>query len=100
MNAVLEDRGSILRDGHLKLGGEGSRFLEIISVRKHLPAAANRFVHFDGDRRVLVVAESDFIFHLPGLVVDALVVDLFALGNDIEGIADVNADASLGLWRA
>src|SRR6266403_246145 len=91
-DTVLEDGGAILGDGHLELGGPGGGLGEFVRGGEHFPVAADGLVDLDGDGRVLVVAQGDLEFHLPDASRDALVVGLLALGDDIEGVADVHGD--------
>ena len=39
-----------------------------------------------------MVAQGDFKFHFPGVGVDALVIGLLAVGDYVEGVADVDGD--------
>src|SRR6266446_2869399 len=91
-DTVLEDGGAILGDGHLELGGPGGGLGEFVGGGEHFPIAADGLVDLDGDGRVLVVAQSDLEFHFPDMRVDALVIGLLALGDDVEGVADVHGD--------
>src|SRR5437899_6173586 len=68
------------------------RFSCFCRSRKHLPIAANGFVYLDGNRRVLVIAQGDFKFHLPQPAAEALVVRLFALADHVKGVADFHGD--------
>ena len=75
------------------MGGEGGGFGEFVAGIQHLPVAADGFVYLDGDGTVFVIPQSNFVFHFPGVGVDFLEVGLFALGDYVEGVADVNGDA-------
>ena len=37
-----------------------------------------------------MVAQRDFKFHFPSVGIDALIVGLLVLGDDVEGVADVD----------
>src|SRR6266851_6830433 len=89
-DTVLEDGGAVLVDGHLELGGPGGGFRELVRGGEHLPIAADGFVDFDGDGRVLVVAQGDLELHFPHMSVDALVIGLLAFRDEIKGVADVH----------
>ena len=49
-------------------------------------------LHLDGDGDVFVVAQGDFEFHFVDVGGDFLEVGLFAFGDDVEGVADVDGD--------
>src|SRR5215469_3688877 len=87
LDAVLEDGGPVLRHWNFELSGPRRRFGEVVRVGEHFPVTADGFVYFDNDGRILVIAQRDFKFHFPGVVVDAFVVGLFALGDDVKSVA-------------
>ena len=91
-DAVFEDRRGVGGDGNLELGGECGGFGEFVGGAEHFPFAADRLVDFDGDGRVLVIAESNFVFEFPCVGVDVFVVGLLALSDDVESVADVDGD--------
>src|ERR1700676_548469 len=91
-NAGPQDGGAVLLYGDFELGGEGGGLGVLVGGREQVPVAADGLVDFDGDGGVFVVAQGDFKFHFPGVIVDALVVGLLAFGDDVEGVADMHGD--------
>src|ERR1700730_958564 len=91
-DAVFEDGGAVFVDGDAELGAPGGGLGELVGGGEHVPIAADGLVDLDGDGRVLVIAQGYLEFHLPDVGVDALVVGLFALGDYVEGVADVHGD--------
>src|SRR5215469_3780851 len=91
-DAVLQDRGAVFRHGNVELRREGRRFRVLVAGRDHFPIAADGFVHLDDDGGVLVAAQGDLILEFPGVGIDVFVVGLLVLGDDVESIADVDAD--------
>ena len=89
-DTVAQDRGAVLVDGDLELSGESGGFGVLEGGVKHFPVAADGLVDFDGDGRILVVAQSNFKFHFPSVRVNALVVCLLALGDNVESVADMD----------
>src|SRR5260370_18970204 len=89
-DAVLQDGSAVLGDRDDELGGEGGGLGVLVGGREHFPIATDGFVDLHGDGAVFVVAQGNFKFHFPNVGVDALVVRLFVLGHDIEGVADVD----------
>src|SRR3979490_2470063 len=83
-DAVFGGGGAVLGYWNDELGGESCGLFVFVGGSEHLPIAADGFVDLDGDGRVFVVAQSDFKFHFPGVGVNALVVGLFVLGDDVE----------------
>src|SRR5437016_24346 len=53
-HAILQHRRAVFIDRHLELRGECGGLREFVRRTDHLPISANRFVHLDGDGRVLV----------------------------------------------
>src|SRR5882672_9960556 len=92
-HAVLQDRRAIFVDRHLKLRGKRGGLREFICRADHLPISADRFVDLDGDGRVFVIPQRDLILEFVQPVGELLVIGLFALGDDVKGVADVQADA-------
>src|SRR5712692_370031 len=89
---------AILRDWHLELCGKGRSLFSFESRRDHFPIAANRFIHNDRDRAVLVIANLDLVsifVHVAGD--DYSVVRLFSFSHDVERIA--NFDAHVFIFR-
>ena len=68
------------------------RLGEFVRRADHFPISANRFVRFDDDRNVLVIPQSDLVLEFVQAVGEFSVVGLFALGDDVERVADVQAD--------
>src|SRR5690348_3548240 len=91
-DAVAQDGSAVFVDGDLELSGESGGLGVLVGGVEHFPVAADGLVDLDGDGRVLVVAQSDFKFHFPSVRVDALVVGLLALGDDVESVADMDDD--------
>src|SRR6266436_6306605 len=89
-DAVLEDGGAILVDGDAKSCGPGGGLGEFVGGGEHLPIAADGFVDLDGDGRVLGVAQAALEFPFPEMRVDALVICLLAIGDDVEGVAEMH----------
>src|SRR6266481_1720838 len=89
-DAVFEDGSAVLGDRDDELGGEGSGLGVLVGGREHFPIAADGLVHLHGDGRIFVVAQRYFKLHFPNVGVDALVVRLFVLGDDVKGVADVD----------
>src|SRR5882672_173301 len=91
-HAVLQDRRAIFVDRHLKLRGKRGGLREFIRRADHLPISANRFVHLDGDGRVFVIPQRDLVLEFVQPVGELLIIGLFALGDDVKRVADVQAD--------
>src|SRR5260370_4532963 len=89
---VFENGGPVLGDRDDELGGEGRGFGVLVGGREHVPIAADGLIYLHGDGRVFVIAQRNFKFHFPNVGVNALVVRLLVLGDDIESVANVNVD--------
>src|SRR5438046_644532 len=91
-DAVLEDRSAVLGHRYIELRREGRGLRVLVGGREHLPIAADGLVDLDHDGCVLVIAQRDLILEFPSVSIDVFVVDLFVLGDDVEGVADMDAD--------
>src|SRR5258707_1685766 len=89
-DAVFEDGSAVLGDGDDELGGEGGGLGVLVGGTEHFRIATDGFVDLHGDGAVFVVAQGNFKFHLPGVGIDALVVRLFVLRDDVKSVADVD----------
>src|SRR2546422_5117137 len=91
-DAILEHGSAVLGDGDVELRGPGFGFGPLVSGFQHLPVPTDRLVDLHGDRRFLVVAQSDLKLHLVEPVGELLEIGLLALADDVKGIADVQAE--------
>src|SRR5437868_9188018 len=88
-NAIFQDRCAVLRDRQHELRRPRRGLLPGVRGVEHAPGAADRLVHFDGDRRRLVVAKRNLVLHFVHVRRDLLEVDLAALAGDVERVADL-----------
>ena len=88
-HAILQDRFAVGRDGYGEARGESGGLFEFEVRIQHRPIAANGFVDDDRDGIGLVVAQRNFVFHFHAVRAQALEIGLFALGDHVEGVADV-----------
>src|SRR5687767_5230461 len=89
-HAIFQHGGAVRRHGNLELRGPGGGLRPLVRRADHAPGAADRLVDFNRHRSRLVVAQRDLVFELVDVRRDLLEVDLLALADDVEGVADLD----------
>ena len=92
VHAVAQHRRAVLVYRHLELRGECGCLGPFVRRAEDLPVAADRLVHFHGDRHGLVIAQRDLVLHFVGIAAERPVIGLLALGDHVKGVAGVQAD--------
>src|SRR6266446_4852358 len=96
-HTILQHRRAVFIDRHLELRGERGGLREFVRRADHLPISANWFVHLDGDGRILMIPQRDLILKFVQAVGASPIIGLFALGDDVKRVADVQVDGFV-LW--
>src|SRR5882762_2749014 len=91
-HTILQHRRAVFIDRHLELRGERGGLREFVRRADHLPISANWFVYLNSDGRVLVIPQRDLVLEFVEAVGELLIIGLFALGDDVKRVADVQAD--------
>ena len=78
--------------GTVNCAAQAAVFVHWMRRAQHPPRAADRLVHLDRHRHVLVVAQRDFVLDFVARRADLLEVGLVPLADDVERVPDLQLD--------